>query len=33
MRFEDIAEGTELPELVFPVTASAIAVAMSGGGG
>ena len=26
MRFEDIAEGTELPELVFPVTASAIAV-------
>lgn len=26
MRFEDIAEGAELPELVFPVTASAIAV-------
>ena len=26
MRFEDIAEETELPELVFPVTASAIAV-------
>ncbi|MBM3515370.1 MAG: acyl dehydratase [Alphaproteobacteria bacterium] len=26
MRFEDIAEGVELPELVFPVTASAIAV-------
>ena len=26
MRFEDIAEGAELPELIFPVTASAIAV-------
>jgi len=26
MRFEDILEGTELPEFVFPVTASAIAV-------
>lgn len=26
MRFEDFAEGAELPELVFPVTASAIAV-------
>lgn len=27
MRFEDIAEGAALPELVFPVTSSAIAVA------
>lgn len=26
MRFEDIAEGAALPELVFPVTSSAIAV-------
>ncbi|MCB5943446.1 MaoC/PaaZ C-terminal domain-containing protein [Acidocella sp. KAb 2-4] len=26
MRFEDIVEGAELPEFVFPVTASAIAV-------
>ncbi|MCC6297181.1 MAG: acyl dehydratase [Pseudomonadales bacterium] len=29
MRFEDITEGAQLPELVFPVTASAIAVAAS----
>ena len=27
MRIDDIAEGAQLPELVFPVTASAVAVA------